>query len=75
MKEINDMKTNKATQSTDIPKNSLRKILIFLEFFPNSFKNAIITPVHKKGAKTSKIYERLIFKQISEYFELLFSKI
>ena len=52
--------------------------------FPNSLKNAIIAPVDKKGAKTSKdnyrpvsnilsnvskIYERIIFKQISEYFE------
>ena len=51
-------------------------------------KNAIITPVHKKGAKTSKdnyrpvsilsniskIYERLLFKQISEYFEPILSK-
>ena len=46
-------------------------------------KNAIITPVYKKGTKTSKdnyrpvsissnisrIHERLIFKQISEDFE------
>ena len=31
MKEINNLKTNKATQSTDIPLNLLRKILIFLE--------------------------------------------
>ena len=51
-------------------------------------KNAIITPVHKKGAKTSldndrpvsilsnisKIYERLLFKQISEYVEPILSK-
>ena len=56
--------------------------------FWNSLKNAIITPVHKKGAKTSKdnyrpvsilsniskIYERLLFKQISEYFEPILSK-
>ena len=51
-------------------------------------KNAIITPVYKKGTKTSKdnyrpasilsniskIYERLMFKQISEYFEPILSK-
>ena len=51
-------------------------------------KNAIITPVHKKGAKNSKanyrpvgilsnnskMYERLMFKQISEYFEPTISK-
>ena len=50
-------------------------------------KNAINTPVYKKGTKTSKdnyrpvnisdiskIYERLMFKQISEYFEPILSK-
>ena len=56
--------------------------------FRNSLKNAITTPVHKKGANTSKdnyrpvsilsniskIYERLLFKQISEHFEPILSK-
>ena len=56
--------------------------------FPNFLKNAVITPVHKKGVKSSKdnyrsvsivsnifkIYERLLFKQISEYFEPILSK-
>ena len=51
-------------------------------------KNAIITPVHKKSPKTSKdnfrpvsilpniskIYERVIFKQTSEFFEPILSK-
>ena len=51
-------------------------------------KNAIITPVRKKGPKTSKdnyrpvsilsniskIYERLMFKQISAYSEPILSK-
>ena len=51
-------------------------------------KNAIITPVHKRGAKSlkdncrpvsilsniSKICEGLLFKQISEYFEPILSK-
>ena len=51
-------------------------------------KNAIIISVHKKGAKSSKdnyrpasilsnvskIYERLLFKQISKYFEPTLSK-
>ena len=51
-------------------------------------KNAIITPVYKEGTKTSKdncrlasilsniskIYERLMFKQTSEYFEPILSK-
>ena len=102
MKEINDLKTNKATQSTDIPTKLIKKILIFLEIFffgnynncvsysnfPNSMKNTIITPVHKKGTKTSKdnhrlvsilsnisrIYDRIMFKQISGYFETILSK-
>ena len=51
-------------------------------------KNAIITSVYKKGTKTSKdnyrpvsilsnifkIYERLMFEQIQEYFEPILSK-
>ena len=50
--------------------------------FPSYLKNAIITPARKKGPKTSKdnyrpvsilsniskIYERLMFKQISRVF-------
>ena len=102
MKEINNLKTNKATQSTDIPSKFIKENSdIFGDFifgnynnyvsysiFLNSLKNAIITPVHKNGAKTSKdnyrpvsilsnisnIYERLMFKQISEYFEPILSK-
>ena len=89
-KKINNLKTNEATQSTDIPiKLSKENSDIFEDFdfgnynncvfysiFPNSFENAIKTPVHKKGAATfkdlyrpvsilsniSKIHERLIFK-------------
>ena len=102
MKEINNLKTNKATQSTDIPTKLIKENsdifgdfifgnynnCVFSSIFPNSLKNAIITPVHKKGAKTSKdnyrpvsilsniskIYERLLFKQILEYFEPILSK-
>ena len=90
MKKINNLKTNKATQSTDIPTKLIKENsdifgdfifgnynnCVSYSFFPNSLKNAIITPVHKKGAKTSKdnyrpvsillniskIYERLMFK-------------
>ena len=67
MKEINNFKTNKATQSAymltkHIKENSVFGDFIFGKFnncvsssiFPNSLKNAIITTVHKKGAKTSK---------------------
>ena len=102
MKEINNLKTNKATQSTDIPTKLIKENsdifgdfifgnynnCVFSSIFPNSLKSAIITTVHKKGAKTSKdnyrpvsilsniskIYERLMFKQISEYFEPMLSK-
>ena len=102
MKEINNLKTNKATQSTDIPTKLIKENSdIFGDFifgnynncvsssiFPNLLKNAIITPVHKKSAKSSndnyrpvsilsnisKIYEKLLFKQISEYFEPILSK-
>ena len=68
MKEINNLKTNKATQSTNIPTKLIKESsdifgdFIFgnynncasYSFFPNSFKKLIITPVHKEGAKTSK---------------------
>ena len=102
MKEINHLNTNKATQSTNIPTKRIKENSDILgdsifgnynncvssSIFPNSLKNAIITPVHKKGAKSSKdnyrpvsilsniskIYERLLFKQISEYFEPILSK-
>ena len=101
MKEIN-LKTNKPTQSTGIPSKLFKENsgisgnfnfgnynnCVSYSFFPNSLKNVIITPVHKKGAKASKdsyrpvsilsniskIYKRLIFKQISEYFEPVLSK-
>ena len=92
MKEINNLKTNKTTQSTDMPTKRIKENSDIFEdfifgnykkfYFPNYLKNAIITPVHKKGAKTSKdnyrpvsissniskIYERLLFKQI-DYFK------
>ena len=102
MKEISRLNINKATQSTDIPTKRINENSdIFGDFifenynncissfvFPSYLKDAIITPAHKKGPKTSKdnyrpvsilsnisnIYERLMFKQISEYFEPILSK-
>ena len=102
MKETNNLKTNKATQSIDIPTKIIKKNSgIFGHFifgnynnclsysiFPKSLKNTIITPVHKKGSKASKdnympvsilsiiskIYGRIMFKQISEYFGPILSK-
>ena len=93
---------NKATQNIDIPTKPIKgNSDIFADFFSEnlnncvakslfslSLKNAIITPVHEKGTKTSKdhyrpvsilsniskIYERFIFKQMSEYFESILSK-
>ena len=98
LKEINNLKTNKAIQSTDILTKLIKENSdIFGDFifgkydncvshsiFPNSLKNAIVTPVHKKGAKTSKdnyrpvsilsniskICQKIMFKQISEYLNL-----
>ena len=102
IKEINNFKTNKATQSTNILTKLIKENSesfgdfvfenfnnsVFYSIFPSPMKNAIITPVYKKGTKTSKdnyrpvsilsniskIYERLMFKQISEYFEPILSK-
>ena len=102
LKEISNLKVNKATQGTDIPTKIIKENSdIFGEFilsninscidqstFPSSLKLANIIPVHKKGSKSlkenyrpvsilsniSKIYERYMFRQMSEYFESLFSK-
>ena len=102
MKELNNLDTNKAIQNTDIPKKLIKENSdIFANFifenlincishsiFSTSMKNAVITPVHKKGPKTSndnfrpvsilpnisKIYERVMFQQMSEIFEPILSK-
>ena len=102
MQEVNHLKTNKATQNTDIPTKVIKENSdIFADYifenlndfiakslFPLSLKNTIITPVHKKGTKTSndhyrpvsilsnisKIYDSFIFKQMSEHFESILSK-
>ena len=90
VKEINNLKTNNATRNTDIPTKLIKENsdifgdiffgnynnCVSSSIFPNFLQNAIITPVHKKGAKSSKdnyrpvsilsslskIYERLLFK-------------
>ena len=68
IKEINNLKTNKKTQSTNIPTELIKENSdIFADFifenfnnsvfyssFSSPMKNAIITPVYKKGTKTSK---------------------
>ena len=87
MKEFNNLKTNKATRSTDIPVKLIKKNSdIFGDYnnrvsysvFPSSLKNAIITPVHEKVAKASKTnYRRVsILSNISEiYGRLMFKQI
>ena len=82
MKGTNNLKTNKATQSTVIPIKLIKGNLdVFGDFifgnynncvsysiFPNSLKNVIITPGHRKGEKTSKDSSRpvSILSNISE---------
>ena len=94
---INNLKTKKATQSTGIPTKLIKENsyifgnynnYVSYSIFPNSLKNAIITPVNKKGTKASEdnyrpvsissniyeIYAGLMFKQILEYFEPILPK-
>ena len=68
MKEINNLKKSKAIKSTDIPTKLIKENCdIFCDFtfenfnscvltsiYPSPLKNADITPVFKKGTKTSK---------------------
>ena len=68
IKVINNLKTKKATQSTDIPTKRTKENSdifgdfifenfnnsVFYSIFPSPMKNAIIKPVYKKGTKTSK---------------------
>ena len=102
LKEILSLDSTKVSQDTDIPRKVIKDNAdIFSDFllsgfnnsiktsiFPSSLKQAIITPVFKKGDKNSKenyrpvsilpniskIFERLLFKQISNFMEPLFSK-
>ena len=85
VKEINNLTRNKATRSTYIPTNLMKensdiyRDFIFRNYdncvsysnFPNPLKNAIITPVYKKGAKTSTDKYRLvsILLDISKIYE------
>ena len=72
----------------DIIYNDFHTNLLDKGTFPDSLKTANITPVFKKDSRTdktnyrpvsvlpnlSKIYERLIYNQISNYFENILSK-
>ena len=101
-KELNKLKTKKASQKTDIPIKIVKEnVEIISHFLYHSFNNSLscstfptgmkygdVTPIHKKDDKTdktnyhpisilpnlSKVYERLMYNQISPYFDSVFSK-
>ena len=88
LKEIKNLDASKASQEDDIPTTIIKEMFNMIDvcIFPTSLKLANITPV--KGSKNSKenyrpvsilpniskIYERCLFKQKSNYFENIFSK-
>ena len=88
-KEVKVLSVKKVCQDTDIFTNIIERNLInciAYSVFPSSFKNANITPVHRKKIQKSncrpvnilvnmsKIYEKCIFSQISNYFEKILSR-
>ena len=102
VKELNKLKSNKASQKTDISIKIVKKNVDIISHFmyhnfnnslswsafPTGMKYAYVTPIHKKHDKTgktnyrptsilpnlSKVYERLMYNQISPYFDSVFSK-
>ena len=102
LKELNNLKSKKASQKIGIPikivKENVDIISHFLyhnfnnslscSTFPTGMKYADVTPTHKKDNKTdktnylpisilrnlSKVYERLMYNQISPYFDSVFSR-
>ena len=102
VKELNKLKSKKASQETDIPikivKENVDIISYFLyhnfnnslscSTFPTGIKYADVAHIHKKDDKSdktnyrpisilpnlSKVYERLMYNQISPYFDSVFSK-
>jgi hypothetical protein len=100
-KEIVNLDISKSSQDTDIPTKIIKEnIDIFTDYiypsfnecietsvFPDCLKNANVTPIFKKGSKTSKdnyrpvsilpniskIFEKPLFNQISKYFENILS--
>ena len=100
-KEILNLDTTKACQEADIPTKVIKlNADLFADFlsspfnnciktgeFPSRFKLADITPIYKKGTKTSKdnyrpisilpniskIFEKPIFKQVSMFFDKILS--
>ena len=102
VKELNNLKTKKASQKTDIPIKIVKEnVDIISHFVYHNFNNSLscstfptglkygdVTRIHKKDDKTdktnyrpiiifpnlSKVYERLMYNQISSYFDSVFSK-
>ena len=90
LKEIKNLKSNKATQNTDIPTKLIKENSdIFADFifenlndsisqsvFPSALKLANITPVHKKYSKSKKDHYRpiSILPSISKIYERFFFK-
>ena len=102
LEEIQMLDSSKAIQESDIPVKLIKENSdLFAEIickyfneslekskFPDCLKLANVTPVFKKGARTSKnnyrpvsilpilskLFERLISKQLSEFFESILSK-
>ena len=90
LKEIKNLKSNKATQNTDIPTKLIKENSdIFADFifenlndsisqsvFPSALKLANITPVHKKDSKSKKDHYRSIsvLPNISKIYERFFFK-
>ena len=90
LKEIKNLKANKATQNTDIPTKLIKENSdIFADFifenlndsisqsvFPSALKLANITPVHKKDSKSKKDHHWSIsvLPNISKIYERFFFK-
>ena len=102
VKEVNTLKSKKASKKTDNPikivKENADIVTHFLyhnfnnslscSTFPTGMKYPDVTPIHKKDDKTdktiyhpmsilpnlSKVFERLMYNQISPYFDSVFSK-
>ena len=79
---------NKASQHSDIPIKIIKENMdIFAGFlctninssfksssFPSCLKMANVTPLHKKGKKDLKVFERSMFAQMSSFFDNFLSK-
>lgn len=101
-REIRNLNPSKATQKSDVPTKLIKENEdIFSEYltrcfnntvdtakFPNEFKLANVTPVHKKGSKhekenlrpvsvlpdISKLFEKCLYSQMSTFFDNILSK-